>query len=158
MADRTAVLAPAGGQDGAGWRPGSVPLTGTPNHRQPAPSTDDPGAGRVIPSPEAAPLPKGWPVKDGGPVWSQVASRQHRLMVMVAGAQGGVGTTTVAAFLGETLAAASTGPTAAIDQSGLPWEAGLARRLLGERAGLAGQQAVQGLQRGVSADPVLGTG
>jgi hypothetical protein len=77
--------------------------------------------------------------------------------VLVAGAQGGAGTTTVTALLADTLSAATSGPIVAIDQSGLPWAAALALRLLGERAGLPGAAAQRLLRQGLLPEQVRAT-
>jgi hypothetical protein len=88
-------------------------------------------------------------------VWSWLASGRVPLTVMVAGAEGGVGTSTVAALVGETIAAGSPGPTMLLDQCGSVWGS-LARRLLGQRGGLPGQQANSMLRQGIPAPRVLG--
>lgn len=132
-------------RDGEGWRVAygmSVPA------RQPDPS----GTGRGRPA--VRPIPKGWP-RAAEHVWAAHAAARPPRTVLVAGAQGGVGTSTVAAMLAETMAACSPGPTAAVDQAGIPWETAIARALLGERAGLPGHRVQQMLRHGAVAQQIL---
>jgi len=88
------------------------------------------------------PMPRRWGGSDALAVWQWFGSARAPLPVMVAGAEGGVGTSLVAALLAEAIAAASPGPTVAVDQSGAPWGA-MTRRLLSERAGMPGQTVQQ---------------
>lgn len=98
--------------------------------------------------------PNGWPTKMTTPVWSWLASCRPPLPVMVTGAEGGVGTSTIAALVAETIAAGSPGPTMLLDQSGSSWGS-LARRLLGQRGGLSGEHARSLLQQGFHGRQVL---
>lgn len=100
-------------------------------------------------------LPKGWPTKTAEPTWAWLARHRPPLPVLIAGAEGGVGTSLVTALLTETLAAGSPGPTLVVDQCGSPWGS-LTRRLLGQRGGLAGSLALTQLQQGLAARRVLG--
>lgn len=100
-------------------------------------------------------LPAGWPIKQADPVWSWLACHRAPLPIIVAGAEGGVGTSTVAALIGETLAAGSPGPTMLLDQCGSTWGS-LSRRLLGQRGGLPGDQARSMLRQGIPGPRVLG--
>ncbi|HEX5117849.1 MAG TPA: hypothetical protein VFW65_21920 [Pseudonocardiaceae bacterium] len=61
-----------------------------------------------------------------------------------------MGTSTVVALIGETIAAGSPGPTLVLDQCGSRWGS-LARRLLGQRAGLSGERAHAMLRQGIPA-------
>jgi Mrp family chromosome partitioning ATPase len=79
--------------------------------------------------------PKHWP-RAATQFWAWRAHDPGPLVLLVTGAHGGVGTTTLTALLAETLAAASPWPTLAVDQSGTPLAA-LSRRLLGQPAGIA---------------------
>lgn len=79
-------------------------------------------------------LPKGWKGAETLQAWQWFAQPRPPLPIMVVGAEGGVGTSIVTALLAETIAAASPGPTVAVDQSGTPWGS-LSRRLLDERGG-----------------------
>ncbi|KAA2242167.1 hypothetical protein F0L68_41435, partial [Solihabitans fulvus] len=74
----------------------------------------------------------------------------------MAGAEGGLGTSLVTALVGETVAAASPGPTVLVDQGGSPWGA-LTRRLLGQRGGLPANYAQSLLHQGIPAPQVLGS-
>jgi hypothetical protein len=101
-------------------------------------------------------IPAGWPVKPAAPVWEWLARRRAPQIIEVAGAEGGVGVSTVTALVADTLAAGSPGPTVVLDQSGSPWGS-LTRRLLGERGGLPAGQARDLLARGLPPTRVLAT-
>lgn len=73
-----------------------------------------------------------WPRTAATPTLAWLAAIRSPLPILVAGAEGGVGTTTVASMLGETFAACSAGPTVVVDQCGSP-RGSLSRRLLGHR-------------------------
>jgi hypothetical protein len=100
-------------------------------------------------------VPAGWPAKQADPVWAWLGRPRSPLAVIVAGAEGGVGTSTVTALVGETIAAGSPGPTLVVDQCGSLWGS-LPRRLLGQRGGLSGEQARSMLQHGIGSRRVLG--
>ncbi len=95
-------------------------------------------------------LPKGWPARVGIPIFARLAQPRPPQRLIVAGAHGGAGTTTVTALLADTAAAASHAPAIAVDQSGLPWAATLAMRLLGERAGLPAAAARRLIDQGAA--------
>jgi MinD-like ATPase involved in chromosome partitioning or flagellar assembly len=117
---------------------------------------DEPIATRTL-APVLAPpkpIPSGWPAKTAAPVWAWLTQQRAPLPVLVAGAEGGVGTSTVTALLADTIAAASPGPTVVLDQCGSPWGS-LPRRLLGQRGGMAAEQAAGLLANGMSALRVL---
>ncbi len=99
-------------------------------------------------------MPKGWPGKLAEPVWSWLARERPPLAAVVGGAEGGVGTSTVTALIGELIAAASPGPTAFVDQSGTGWGS-MMRRLVGQRAGLNAQHAVALLRQRTPAPHIL---
>jgi hypothetical protein len=155
-----------GGRGGDGWRAEAPVLLGSAAlARQPELPADDP-APRPPEHPTHAaprPVPKGWPGTLAEPVWSWLAHDRPPLPVVVGGAEGGVGTSTVTALIGELLAAASPGPTALVDQSGTGWGSML-RRLVGQRAGLDAQHAAAQLRHGappphiLSAAPVTSAG
>lgn len=100
------------------------------------------------------PVPKGWPAKSTESVWVWMARRRPPMPVIVAGAEGGVGVSTVTALIGEIIAAASPGTTVLVDQCGTGWGS-LARRLVGQRAGLPGEVAVRMLREGAHPARVL---
>ena len=75
--------------------------------------------------------PARWRAAGLAEVWSWLA-RRPAMVVVVAGAEGGVGTSTVAALVGEAVAAGSVGNTVLVDQCGA-MSGSLARRLVGER-------------------------
>jgi hypothetical protein len=75
--------------------------------------------------------------------------------IMLGGAEGGVGTSTVAALLGELIAAASPGPTVVADQCGMVWN-GLARRMVGQLEGMPAAQAGHMLELGATGPQVVG--
>ena len=81
------------------------------------------------------PVPRGWPRKQTASLWERLAQPRPPLPILVGGAEGGVGTSTVTALLAELIAAASPGPTIALDQCGTAWGS-LTRRLVGQQAGL----------------------
>ena len=62
-------------------------------------------------------VPRGWP-QAAQSLWSWMAQPRAPLPVLVGGAEGGVGTSTVTALIGEVIAAASPGPTVILDQGG----------------------------------------
>lgn len=99
-------------------------------------------------------MPKGWPSRLAEPVWSWLARDRPPLPVVVGGAEGGVGTSTVTALLGELIAAASPGPTVIVDQCGAGWGQ-VIRRLVGQRAGLDAQHAAAQLRHGTAAPHIL---
>ena len=82
------------------------------------------------------PVPRGWPSKQAASLWAWLAQPRPPLPILVGGAEGGVGTSTVTALIAELIAAASPGPTVAVDQCGAPWGS-LHRRLMGQQVGLA---------------------
>ncbi|GAB3448917.1 hypothetical protein GCM10027436_42840 [Actinophytocola sediminis] len=80
-------------------------------------------------------MPRGWPRKQTASLWERLAQPRPPLPILVGGAEGGVGTSTVTALLAELIAAASPGPTIAVDQCGTAWGS-LTRRLVGQQVGL----------------------
>lgn len=86
-------------------------------------------------------------MKAAAPVWRWLCTRRGPLALFVAGVEGGVGASTTAALLAETVAAGSIGPTALLDQCGCRWGA-VRARVLGEHAGLDAAAAVHGMRRG----------
>lgn len=95
---------------------------------------------------EPRPIPKGWPLKAAEPAWSWLRRVRAPMVVVIVGAAGGVGTSTVCALVAETIAAGSPGPTVLLDQSLTPW-GDVTRRLLGQRAGLGAPAALERLHR-----------
>lgn len=95
-----------------------------------------PGAASRRP-PEPHPrLPKGWPRVAAEKVWRWRAQHPGPVIVLVAGAEGGVGTSLLTALLVEALAASSPWPTLALEQSGTPLGT-MSRYLVGQPAGTA---------------------
>jgi MinD-like ATPase involved in chromosome partitioning or flagellar assembly len=82
-----------------------------------------------------------------------MAQDRPPLRVLVGGAEGGVGTSTVTALLGELIAASSPGPTVVADQCGAAWNA-LVRRLVGEQAGMPAAQVGDMFELGASASQI----
>ncbi|WP_258904048.1 hypothetical protein [Actinokineospora sp. UTMC 2448] len=117
----------------------------TPQLPEPAP---------VTPTTPLRATPKGWPRKPTQNLWAWMARRRPPLPILVAGAEGGVGTSTTCALVGEVLAAASPGPTVIVNQCGHGPDT-LTRRLVGHQAGLPGPQAASGLRQHVPAYRVL---
>jgi hypothetical protein len=101
------------------------------------------------------PIPRGWPAKQAGALWDSMARPRPPVHVLVGGAEGGVGTSTVTALLGELIAATSPGPTVVADQCGTVWN-GLARRMVGELGGMPATQAGHMLKLGASGPQVVG--
>jgi hypothetical protein len=149
-----------GGPGGDGGREGGPVLLGsTPRLPAPPPSPPPPHADRARETGSESlvrPVPKGWPRKPAESLWAWLAQPRRPLPVLVGGAEGGVGTSTVAALIGEILAAGSPGPTVIVDQCGTP-AGGLIRRLVGQRAGWNAHQAVAGLG-GLDAAPRTSAG
>lgn len=85
------------------------------------------------------PMPRGWPRKRAA-LWASLTQPRPPLSILVGGAEGGVGTSTVTALLAEMTAAVSPGPTIAVDQCGTVWGS-LTRRLVGQQAGLRAELA-----------------
>jgi hypothetical protein len=98
-------------------------------------------------------MPRGWPAKQTSAVWAWMAQPRPPLRVLVGGAEGGVGTSTVTALLGEMIAASSPGPTVIADQCGMPWNA-LVRRLVGEQAGMPAAQVADMLGYGATTEQI----
>ncbi|MGH3625452.1 MAG: hypothetical protein ACRDQ5_27355 [Sciscionella sp.] len=113
-----------------------------------------PHLGVVLTAPK--PAPKGWPAGQVEPVWRWLSTRRAPIAVLVAGVEGGVGTSTTAALVAETIAAGSCGPTVLLDQCGSPW-ASVSRRVFGERAGLDGAQVAQAMRSGITPLRLLAT-
>jgi hypothetical protein len=112
----------------------------------------------VLPAPLETvrrPMPRGWPTKLASALWSFMERPRPPLRIMMGGAEGGVGTSTVTALLGELVAAASIGPTVVADQSGSAWN-GLARRLVGDQSGMPAVQAANMLKLGATSKQVIG--
>jgi hypothetical protein len=152
-----AGVAAEGGRGGDGWRAEAPVLLGSAAPiRQPELPADKRSAGPSHRSAAPKPVPKGWPSKLADPVWSWLAQDRPPLSVVVGGAEGGVGTSTVTALIGELLAAASPGPTAVVDQCGAGWGQ-VVRRLVGQRAGLDAQYAATQLRHGTPAPQILST-
>jgi hypothetical protein len=85
-----------------------------------------------------------------------MAQARPPLRVLIGGAEGGVGTSTVTALLGEVIAASSPGPTVIADQCGAAWNA-LARRLvgdIGEQAGMPAAQVADLLASGATTEQI----
>jgi hypothetical protein len=101
------------------------------------------------------PIPKGWPGKQAVALWDSMARPRPPRRIMIGGAEGGVGTSTVTALLGELIAAASPGPTVIADQCGMVWNS-LARRMVGELAGMPAAQAGHMLELGATGPQVVG--
>lgn len=110
------------------------------------------GLGLVAAPPKA--LPRKWPPRDAEAVWGWLAQQRAPITVTAGGSEGGTGTTTVTALLGETIAAGSPSSTVLLDQSGDPWGS-LSRRLLGQRTGLTGPQVLRSLNSGIPALQLL---
>lgn len=87
-------------------------------------------------------------------MWRWLSCHRAPLPIMVTGAEGGVGTSTVTALITETIATGSPGPTLTLDQCGSLWGS-LTRQLLGQRGGLPGDQARAMLRRGIPASHVF---
>jgi MinD-like ATPase involved in chromosome partitioning or flagellar assembly len=83
-----------------------------------------------------------------------MAKPRRPLTVLAAGAEGGVGTTTVAALLGETIAAASPGLTWLLDQCGCSWGS-LTRRLTDQRTALTAAEVAGKLRAGTRPDKIV---
>lgn len=98
--------------------------------------------------------PRGWPRKPAEALWSWMARPRPPLPVLVVGAEGGVGTSTVCALVGEVLAAASPGPTVLVNHSGHAGSSAI-RRLIGQEAGLPAQHVLNARRRGTAAAQVL---
>ncbi|MFL6125483.1 hypothetical protein [Actinophytocola sp.] len=98
-------------------------------------------------------MPRGWPAKQTRALWAWMAQSRPPVRVLLGGAEGGVGTSTVTALLGEMVAASSPGPTVIADQCGAAWNA-LVRRLVGEQAGMPAAQVADMLGYGASAEQI----
>jgi MinD-like ATPase involved in chromosome partitioning or flagellar assembly len=116
-----------------------------------APDVPTPSVPRV----RRRPRPRGWPAKQAEAIWSFMEQPLPPLRIMVGGAEGGAGTSTVTALLGELIAAASPGPTVVVDQNGSAWNS-LARRLSGDQGGMPTAQAVNMLKLGATSEQVIG--
>jgi hypothetical protein len=156
-AARPADAVTTGGRGSDGWRSEEPVLLGSTAARQPELPANNGLAGPPVPPPALTPkpIPKGWPRKAAEPVWSWLAHDRPPLPVLVGGAEGGVGTSTVTALIGELIAAASTGPTAIVDQSGAGWGS-MTRRLVGQRAGLDARCAATLRRNGTAPAQILG--
>jgi hypothetical protein len=120
-------------------------------------SSPDPVTRRALAPVVAAPraIPAGWPAKQASPVWAWLAQQRAPVPILIAGAEGGVGVSTVTALLADTLAAGSPGPTVVLDQCGSAWGS-LSRRLVGHRGGMPADHARALLGQGVPTARVLG--
>src|SRR6266540_3184517 len=118
---RSTGSAVAADRGGDGWRAEPALLGGALPVRQPEPPAPRDAEPRANLPTAPRSTPKGWPAKEAGAVWAWMAKPRPPLTVLVAGAEGGVGTTTVAALLGETIAAASPGSIWLLDQCGSSW-------------------------------------
>ncbi|MGW5049742.1 hypothetical protein [Actinokineospora sp. NPDC004072] len=118
----------------------------------PPPRPPTPGS---LPTEPRKSSPKGWPRAATDELWAWMARLRPPLPVLVAGAEGGVGASTVSALLAETIAAASPGATVVVDQCGLGSGA-LARRLVGQQAGLSAAKAVEARELCVPILRILG--
>lgn len=156
-APRAGAATSDGGRGGDGWRAEEEPrlLGSAAPARQPELPADNPPPRPRGYRSAPGPMPQGWPGKLAEPVWSWLAHGRPPLAVMVGGAEGGVGTSTVTALLAELVAAASPGPTVLLDQSGTGWGQ-VSRRLVGQRAGLDAQHAAAQLRRGAFPPHILG--
>ncbi|KAA2242380.1 hypothetical protein F0L68_41400, partial [Solihabitans fulvus] len=114
----TGALTPEPRQDArlAGDQP--TLLAAAPAPHFPAARSAATGPRTVASAPTA--VPKGWPAKPASSVWSWMAGQRPPMAVMVAGAEGGLGTSLVTAPVGETVAGASPCPPGAVDPGGAP--------------------------------------
>lgn len=101
------------------------------------------------------PVPRGWPTKQTAALWDAMARPRPPVRVMLGGAEGGVGTSTVTALLGEMIAAASPGPTVVADQCGTVWNS-LARRMVGQLGGMPAAQVGHMLKLGATGPQIAG--
>ncbi len=112
-----------------------------------------PTEARTLTSTTAVPaLPRGWPAGLRAS-WAQLALPRAPRVLLLLGAEGGVGVSTVTALLAETTAASGSGPVVALDQCGSQWGA-LSRRLLDQRGGMPAEHADQLVGSGVHPEQV----